>query len=124
MATMDLQTAQDMVDHYVATRKTLIDDTYGINDTIGVWFSKAQLQNFVDSLSDDATGVRIYLAAYEDDQAVYPDQTTIIAIETVGDQLGNHIDRIGQARRGLGYTGAGSDPYNHGVLCPPNNDCA
>lgn len=151
MATLDLKTAQEMVDHYAITRKKLIDSTYGINDTLGIWYSVAQLKNFVASLSDDATGVRLYLAAYADDSNLYPDQTTIVAIETVGDQLGRNIDKLGSYLRrgndgegdgghdgghggghgghgghggGHGGYGGGGDPYNHGILCPPNTDCA
>lgn len=123
MATMAITTAQVMVDNYTKTRRDLIDETYGINDTKAIWFSIDQVNNFMASLTPDISGVRFYLGVYGPDDARYPNQTTIIAIGTKKDENGKDIDPL--FTLGHGHWGGGDDPspYNHGALCPPATSC-
>ena len=121
MAPLDPSAAKEMIAKYAATRKRLIDETYGINDTRSIWFSIEQLKNFVNGLDDNASGIRIYLGAYSNAAAVYTDQTTIVAIQTVDVGNGRHVDTLQDPH--CGGPGNGSDPYNHGLLCPPDTGC-
>jgi hypothetical protein len=116
MGKIDLAVAKEMVNNYAETRKRLIDQAYGIDDTKSIWFSIEEVQNFVKSLSPDTSGVRIYLGVYNDDDPKTPDHTTVIAIETVRDATGVDVDSIGQQKL---TEGGGSDPYNSGKICPP-----
>jgi hypothetical protein len=128
MGAMDLATAKAMVENYTVTRRMLIDNTYGINDTKAIWFSMDQVNAFVASLTPDNSGVRIYLGVYDAADPTYPNQTTVIAIGTTLDASGNNVDPIGQSTAQMlkiapAGGGGGSDPFNHGYLCPPNTDC-
>ena len=116
MGKIDLTVAKEMVNNYAETRKRLIDQAYGIDDTKSIWFSIEEVQNFVKSLSPDATGVRIYLGVYNDDDPKTPDHTTIVAIETGADSTGKDADQIGTSGLTLGV---GGDPFNNGKICPP-----
>jgi hypothetical protein len=128
MATLDLQTAQKMVEQYTVTRRTLINQTYGINDTKNIWFSLADVNAFIAGLTPDTSGVRIYLAAYADDDPTYPNQTTIIAIGTTTDASGANVDPMQLPAnptmlKVAADGGGGNDPANHGTLCPPQTNC-
>ena len=123
MGTIDLQTAKTMVKKYTDTRRTLINQTYAIKDTRAIWFSKEEVQAFAAGLTDDTTGVRIYLAAYDASEPTYPNQTTIIAIPTIKDASGNDSDPVGNNIAGPLDGGGGQSPMNHGTLCPPNTNC-
>lgn len=113
MGKIDIMLAKQMVNNYADKRKRLIDQTYGINDTTSIWFSKDELDAFVAALPDSTTGIRIYLGVCNDDYLSTPDQTTIIAIGTFYNPVGD-VDLIG------GYE-ADDAPvaYNTGKLCPP-----
>jgi hypothetical protein len=114
MGTINPAVAKDMVKKYAETRKKLIDQTYGIDDTVSIWFSIDEVKKFVDGLSPDASGVKIYLATYKDAYPETPDQTCIIAIQTIKDASGKDVDSLQQEN----LTGGG-DPFNNGKLCPP-----
>ena len=115
MVPLELSVAKEMVARYGATRKTLIDETYGINDTKSVWVSLDKLKEFINQLPESATGVRIYLAAYDHTEPVYPDQTTAIFIGTV-EKGGRDTDAMeSTALFDLG----GLDPFNRARACPP-----
>ena len=122
MGALDLTTANQMVTNYTNTRRTLINTTYNINDTKAIWFSLAQVNAFMATLTPDITGVRIYLAAYDTTDPTYPNQTTVIAIGTVADGAGGNVDPIGQNAQTLPADGS-QDPSNHGSLCPPAVNC-
>jgi len=122
MGALDLTTANQMVTNYTNTRRTLINNTYNINDTKAIWFSIAQVKDYLATLTPDITGVRIYLAAYGDTDPTYPNQTTVIAIGTVAGASGGNVDPISQNATVL-PAGGGQDPGNHGSLCPPATDC-
>lgn len=117
MATMDPGVALQMMENYSVTRKQLIDKAYGINDTVSVWFSIDEVNSFMQSLSADVTGVRIYLAAYDKSAPSTPNQTTIIAIGTTKGDTGSNVDVLS----GGGKAAADGDnpPYNNAKLCPP-----
>jgi len=118
MAKIDLNDAKAMVQHYVDTKLVLIDGTYKMNDTKSIWFSIEQVKAFMDTLTPDTTGVRIYLAAYGDKDA-YPNQTTVVAIGTKLDPATSRdVDSISHDVQSLTGDG-GTDPYNTGKLCPP-----
>jgi len=116
MEKIDLTHAKQMVDNYKATRKDLIDQTHGTNDTHSVWFDIASFKDFVARLPEDATGVRIHLAAYDHEHKTTPNQTTLVLAGTVakGD---DHVDAVSSNSLSL----AGLDPVNGGKACPP--DC-
>jgi len=114
MGTIDPAVAKEMVKKYADTRKKLIDQTYGIDDTISIWFTVDEVKKFAASLTTDANGVRIYLGVYGDDYPYTPVQTCIIAIQTTQDDM----DPLQQGK--LGTEDGGKDPYNQGKLCPPN----
>jgi hypothetical protein len=116
MGTIDPAVAKEMVKKYAETRKKLIDQTYGIDDTISIWFSVDEIKKFVASLSPDASGARIYLGVYSDAYPYTPDQTCIIAIQTTKDSSGNDVDSLQQEK--LAAEGGGN-PYNQGKVCPP-----
>ena len=119
MAQIDPTVAKQMVANYAKTRKTLIDQTYKMNDTESIWFSIDQFKQFAASLSAGASGVRIYLAVYNPDYPTTPDQTCVIAIETIKDQVsGKDVDSMQQAAA-PGPGGGGGGPANAGKVCPP-----
>ena len=122
MGVITLEAAREMVKLYAKTRRKLIDETYHIKDTKAIWFSTADLKTFVESLTPDITGVRFYLAVNES-TSILPDQTTIVLIGTI-DVDGKNVDPIGNPGTGNTGTGSGQDPFNHGDLCPPGQDCA
>jgi hypothetical protein len=119
MGKIDHAVAKQMVNNYAETRKKLIDQTHGINDTQSIWFSVDEVKQFVADLSAGATGVRIYLGAYDNDYPSTPNQTCIIAIETLKDaSSGKHVDSMQQAVAPLDG-GGGGGPANNGKVCPP-----
>jgi hypothetical protein len=111
MEKIDLKVAQEMVARYEATRKTLIDKAYGINDTRSVWFDIASFKEFVNNLPAETTGVRVYLAAHDDTYAEAPSQTTVVFAGTLADES----DAIITGKVSV----ANMDPWNTGKLCPP-----
>jgi len=117
MEQIELDIAKKMVDHYHETRKKLIDKTHSINDTESIWIPLDNFKNFINNLPENASGVRIYLAAYDHNEPHHPNQTTAIIMGTVnnGD---DHTDAIAS---GSALTDAdrGLEPFNKGKICPP-----
>ena len=111
MEKIDLKVTQEMIARYEATRKTLIDKAYGINDTLSVWFDIASFKDFVNNLPAETTGVRVHLAAYDDTQTKAPNQTTVVVIGTNADES----DAISTGKALV----AGLEPQNNGKECPP-----
>lgn len=118
MKQIDLTIAQQMTARYESTRKTLIDSKYNINDTLSSWIPIDLLKDYINNLPETATGVRVYLAAYDETDPIYPNQTTIILTGTVSDN-GTDNDVIN------GYEPKenedGLNPVNKTKNCPP--DC-
>jgi len=119
MALIEVSEAKEMVARYQATRKTLIDKTFGINDTRSIWFSIDGIRDFIDNLPEYVSGVRIYLATYAQDSEHYPNQTTVVFIGTV-EKDGRDVDPITTKALfdidiDLGILG----PFNQGKACPP-----
>jgi len=125
MGKIDLTVAKEMVNNYAETRKKLIDNAYGINDTQSIWFTVDEVKQFVANLSPQASGVRIYLGVYNGDYAYTPDQTCVIAIETTKDSSsGKDLDPIQQdsgetAQKRALDSGGSPAPFNQGKICPP-----
>jgi hypothetical protein len=117
MEKIDLTIAKKMVEHYNTTRKTLIDKTHNINDTESIWISLDHFKDFINKLPENATGVRIYLAAYDHDEPHFPNQTTAIIMGTVNKDDA-HTDAI-ESGSTLLASGDGLDPFNKGKACPP-----
>lgn len=117
MEQIELTIAKKMVKNYHATRKQLIDKAHSINDTESIWISLDHFKDFINKLPASATGVRIYLAAYDHDEPHYPNQTTAILMGTV-DKGEGHIDAIASNDSSLEDDG-GMSPYNKGKACPP-----
>ena len=117
MEPINLSVAKKMVDHYNATRKNLIDKAHNINDTQSIWIPLDNFKDFINKLPENASGVRIYLAAYDHDEPHYPNQTTAILMGTVnnGDL---HTDAI-ESGDTLLDSEEGMDPFNKGKVCPP-----
>ena len=107
-----------MVDHYNATRKTLIDKAHNINDTQSIWISLDKLKAFVNNLPEHATGVRIHLAAYDHDNQHYPNQTTAILIGTVEGEA-EHSDALEKNSALIDDIEDPMGPFNQGKICPP-----
>jgi hypothetical protein len=118
MIPLELSVAKEMVARYSASRKTLIDKTYSLNDTRSIWFDIDGFKNFVENLPENASGVRIHLAAY-DQNGRYPNQTTVIWTATV-EHTHQHVDIIGKEGE-LFAADATMVPWNTGKQCPP--DC-
>jgi hypothetical protein len=116
MVPLEVSTAKEMVARYSATRKTLIDKTYNINDTRSVWFSIDGFKNFVNNLPENASGVRVHLAAY-DQNGRTPNQTTVIFTATAEHNY-QHIDAIGKGGE-LFAADKTMTPWNSGKECPP-----
>ncbi|QEC76852.1 hypothetical protein [Mucilaginibacter ginsenosidivorax] len=116
MKKIDLTEAKKMVDHYHATRKTVIDKTHGINDTKSVWFDIDAFKDFVNKLPAHATGVRVHLASYDETHPTTPGQTTVMLAGTVSKDS-NHTDALSDNS----LLAEGLDPVNQGKNCPP--DC-
>ncbi|SDQ00986.1 hypothetical protein SAMN05428975_5589 [Mucilaginibacter sp. OK268] len=117
MVPLKVSVANEMVARYQATRKTLIDESFGINDTRSIWFSIDGIRNFINNLPVDASGVRIHLAAYTQDNEHYPNQTTVIFIGTA-EKDGKDTDAMETNVLfdiDLGVLG----PFNQGKPCPP-----
>jgi len=114
MKTIDPKIAKQMVDHYHATRKNIIDQTHGINDTRSVWFDIAAFKDFVNKLPEETTGVRIHLAAYDASSTKSPGQTTVVLAGTV-DKNSSHVDTVADSS----LLTAGLGPVNGGKECPP-----
>lgn len=117
MEQIDLDIAKRMVENYQETRKKLIDKTHNINDTESIWIPLDHFKSFISNLPENASGVRIYLAAYDDTEPHYPNQTTAILMGTVssGD---DHTDVIASDGT-LDDGDRGMEPYNKGKACPP-----
>jgi hypothetical protein len=117
MEQIELSIAKQMVDNYHETRKKLIDKTHSINDTESIWIPLDHFKNFINNLPENATGVRIYLAAYDQNEPHYPNQTTAVIMGTVnnGD---DHTDVIAGGSA-LASTQQGLEPFNRGKACPP-----
>jgi hypothetical protein len=114
MKKIDLTAAKQMVEHYHATRKNVIDKTHGINDTKSVWFDIDAFKDFVNKLPAHATGVRVHLASYDETHPTTPGQTTLVFTGTVNKDDAQ-IDTLSE-----GATLAdGLDAVNVGKLCPP-----
>ncbi len=119
MKKIELATAKKMVDHYRSTRKTLIDKTHNINDTESIWIPVDKFKDFIGKLPGNATGVRIYFAAYDHNEPNYPNRTTAIFMGTV--ENGNeHVDAMKNGSELLGIE-PGMEPFNKTKQCPP--DC-
>ncbi|MEN0055767.1 MAG: hypothetical protein AAGC65_18960 [Mucilaginibacter sp.] len=117
MEQIELSTAKKMVDHYQETRKKLIDKTHGVNDTESIWIPLEHFKNFINNLPENATGVRIYLAAYDQHEPHYPNQTTAVIMGTVSDG-DDHTDVIASGGA-LADANRGLEPFNKGKQCPP-----
>lgn len=114
MKKIDLSHAKQMVDHYKATRKDLIDQTHGTNDTQSVWFDIASFKDFVAKLPEGATGVRIHFGAYDHSHDTTPHQTTLVLAGTVAKD-GDHVDAIADNS----LLADGLEAVNNGKSCPP-----
>ena len=114
MKTIDLTIAKQMVEHYETTRKKLIDGTYKINDTKSIWFDVAAFKDFVNNLPEETTGVRVYLAAYDEKEPEAPSQTTVVFIGTVDNGSG-HTDAVLDGS----VLASGLEAVNTGRNCPP-----
>ncbi len=114
MEQIDLTIAKQMVERYHSSRKELIDSTLKIDDTKSIWFDIAAFKSFVEKLPAETTGVRVYLAAYDEKQPLAPHQTTVVLIGTV-DQGGDDVDAILDSSN----LTAGLAPVNIGKNCPP-----
>jgi hypothetical protein len=116
MEIIDLAIAKQMTARYESTRKSLIDSTYSINDTLSSWIPIDFLKDYINNLPETATGVRVYLAAYDETETTYPNQTTVILVGTVNDN-GKDNDVIN------GYepqeNEGGLNPVNKSGNCPP-----
>ena len=116
MEPIDLKTAREMVERYKSTRKTVIDDKHGVNDTESTWFSIDKLKEFINNLPEEATGVRLHLGVHGAEHAEVPHQTSFAMIATVGDGNGNHIDAI--QSDSVDFSGALGTAVK-GKECPP-----
>ncbi len=118
MEIIDLAEAKQMTARYESTRKSLIDSTYSINDTLSSWIPIEDLKNYINNLPETATGVRVYLGAYDETETTYPNQTAIILAGTVNDN-GSDNDVLNGYEPQENEGGLG--PVNKGTNCPP--DC-
>jgi hypothetical protein len=114
MKTIDLTIAKQMVERYESTRKKLIDGTYNINDTKSIWFDVAAFKDFVNNLPAETTGVRIYLAAYDEKEPEAPSQTTVVFVGTVNNGSGDTDALLDSS-----VLADGLEALNTGRLCPP-----
>jgi hypothetical protein len=115
MKKIDLTEAKQMVDHYHATRKNVIDKTHGINDTKSVWFDIDAFKDFVNKLPAHATGVRVHFAAHDSSGTTPTAQTTVVLAGTVNKDS-SHIDSLSDSS----LLAEGLDPVNGGKPCPPS----
>jgi hypothetical protein len=118
MVPVELSTAKEMVARYEATRKALIDETHGVNDTRSMWFDIEGIKNFINNLPENASGVRIHLAAYGQDDEHYPNQTTVVFTGTV-EQDYRHVD-VMENNSLWSIEDDLMGTFNMGRLCPPN----
>lgn len=118
MVPIELSAAKEMVAHYQVTRKKLIDETHGINDTRSVWFDIEGIKSFINNLPEYATGVRIHLAAYAHDNECHANQTTVIFTGTV-EKDGRDIDAMEASALFDIDLGDILGPFNDGKRCPP-----
>ena len=114
MKNIDLTIAKQMVERYQTTRKKLIDGAHSINDTKSIWFDIAAFKDFVNNLPAETTGVRVYLAAYDETVSEAPSQTSVVFIGTVNNGSGD-TDAILDSS----VLAAGLEAVNDGKLCPP-----
>jgi hypothetical protein len=117
MVPIELSAAKKMIARYQATRKKLIDETHGINDTRSVWFDIEGIKNFINNLPENASGVRMHLAAYGPDNEHYPNQTTVVFTGTI-DQGHRDVD-VMQNNSLWGIEDDVMGPFNISRLCPP-----
>ncbi|PWK73773.1 hypothetical protein LX99_04158 [Mucilaginibacter oryzae] len=95
MESIDLKTAREMVERYKRTRKTVIDDKHGINDTESTWIPIDKLKEFIGNLPPEATGVRLHFGVHDADHSGAPHQTSVAIVPTVaGKGADQHIDAI------------------------------
>jgi hypothetical protein len=118
MVPIELSTAKEMVARYQATRKKLIDETHDINDTRSVWFDIEGIKSFINNLPEHATGVRIHLAAYAQNNEHHPNQTTVIFTGTV-EKNGRDTDAMETSALLDLDLGDILGPFNVGKICPP-----
>lgn len=84
-----------MVERYKSTRKAIIDDRHGVNDTESTWIPLDKLKEFIGNLPSEATGVRIHFGVHDADHKIAPHQTSIAIVGTVaGKGPDQHIDAI------------------------------
>ena len=114
MKSIDLTIAKQMVERYESTRKKLIDGAHSINDTKSIWFDIDAFKDFVNNLPEETTGVRVYLAAYDEKEPEAPSQTTVVFIGTVNNG-GGDTDALLDGSVPTDGLGA----LNTGKLCPP-----
>ncbi|MDB5003442.1 MAG: hypothetical protein JWQ34_1667 [Mucilaginibacter sp.] len=118
MLPIEVSTAKEMVARYQATRKTLIDETHGINDTRSIWFDIEGLKNFINNLPENASGVRVHLAAYDQGNKHAPNQTTVIFTGTIEKGYG-HVDVLDKDDSLWTIEDDVMGPFNAGRTCPP-----
>jgi hypothetical protein len=117
MVPIELSAAKEMIAHYEDTRKTLIDETHGINDTRSMWFDIEGFKKFVNNLPENASGVRIHLAAYDQTNEHYPNQTTVVFTGTI-EQGSRHID-VMENNSLWSIEDDVMGPFNMTKICPP-----
>ena len=93
----------------------------GKEDSLSVWYSAEELEQFLAKIKDHgADGVRFYFAAYSADYAetpLYASRQTIVMVATQAKETEKGIvDKDMHINTGSGSTILA---YNHGKLCPP-----
>ncbi|MDB5148939.1 MAG: hypothetical protein JWQ57_2959 [Mucilaginibacter sp.] len=119
MEPIDLKAAREMVERYKSTRKAIIDDHHGVNDTESTWISIDKLKEFVNNLPPEATGVRLHFGVHDSDHGNAPHQTSVAIVGTVaGAGEDEHIDAI-QSDLVANLKVNGLTALSSGRDCPP-----
>jgi len=119
MEPIDLKAAREMVERYKSTRKSIIDDHHGVNDTESTWLPIDKLKEFVNNLPPEATGVRIHFGVHDADHSNAPHQTSVAIVGTVaGKGTDQHVDAI-QSDEVAGLAVSGLAALRSTRECPP-----
>lgn len=85
---VSVETARGLQDNWVATRKPEIDRTLGYTDARSVFYTVAELEEFLNYVKEESKkqgftdpGIRVYLGAYND---TVSNKATVFLVPTLG----------------------------------------
>jgi hypothetical protein len=114
----------ERIQNYVAHKLPLLSGAIGKGDTTSGWYSLAQFEELVREMYyQNADGLRVYFAAYDDKDPNYANQLTVVFVPTfLNTATGEHQDIVLDDKADFGERmQVPTDKMNIDTLalCPP-----